>query len=59
MTRKQLEHAIRADRDFVRVLLTEGMIHVKTLTERIQLLRIDEQMRERLLKWVQNTSEEL
>ena len=47
------------DRDFVRVLLTEGMIHVKTLIERIQLLRIDEQMREHLLKWVQNTSEEL
>ncbi len=47
------------DRDFVRVLLTEGMIHAKTLIERIQLLRIDEQMRERLLKWVQNTSEEL
>ena len=47
------------DRDYVRVLLTEGMIVVKTLIERIQLLKIDEQLRERLLQWVQNTSEEL
>ena len=47
------------DRDFVRVLLTEGMIVVKTLIERIQLLKIDQQLRERLLQWVQNTSEEL
>ena len=47
------------NRDYVRVLLTEGMIVVKTLIERIQLLKIDEQLRERLLQWVQNTSEEL
>lgn len=47
------------DRDFVRVLLTEGMIVTKTLIERIHLLKIDEQLRESLLQWVHNTSEEL
>ncbi len=47
------------DRDFVRVLLTEGMIVAKILIERIHLLNIDEQLRERLLQWVQYTSEEL
>ena len=47
------------DRDYVRVLLTEGMIVVKTLIERIQLLKIDVQLRARLLQWVQKTSEEL
>lgn len=47
------------DRNFVRVLLTEGMIVAKTLIERINLQKIDEQLRERLLQWIQNTSEEL
>jgi hypothetical protein len=47
------------DRDFVRALLTEGMIVVKILIERIHLLNIDEQLQERLLQWVQYTSEEL
>jgi hypothetical protein len=47
------------DRDFVRVLLTEGMIVAKTLIERIHLLKIDEQLRERLVQWIQNTAEEL
>lgn len=47
------------DRDFVRVLLAEGMIDARILTERIRLLRVDEQHRERLLQWVQKTAEEL
>jgi hypothetical protein len=47
------------DRDFVRVLLTEAMIVAKTLIKRIQLLKIDEQLRERLVIWIQNTTEEL
>jgi hypothetical protein len=47
------------DRDFVRALLTEGMIVAKILIERIHLLNIDEQLQERLLQWVQYTSEEL
>jgi hypothetical protein len=47
------------DRDFVRVLLTEAMIVAKTLIERIHLLKINEQLRERLVLWIQNTAEEL
>ena len=47
------------DRDFVRVLLTEGMINAQNLLERICLLMIDEPLHERLVQWVQNTAEEL
>ncbi len=47
------------DRDFVRVLLIENMIVVETLLERIHMLQIDEQLRERILKWVHKTTEEL
>jgi hypothetical protein len=47
------------DRDFVRTLLIEGMIVAKILIERISLLKIDEELRERLLQWIQNTIEEL
>ena len=47
------------DRDFVRVLLIEKMIVVETLIERIPMLQIDEQLRERILKWVYKTTEEL
>ena len=47
------------DRDFVRTLLIEGMIVAKTLIERINILNIDEELRKRLLQWIQNTTEEL
>jgi hypothetical protein len=47
------------DRNFVRTLLIEGMIVAKILIERISLLKIDEELRERLLQWIQNTIEEL
>jgi hypothetical protein len=47
------------DRDFVRVLLTEGMIKAQILLERICSLVIDEPLREHLVQWVQNTAEEL
>jgi len=47
------------DRDFVRVLLTEEMIVVKTLLERIKLLKTDDQLRKRLVQWIQKTAEEL
>jgi len=47
------------DRDFVRTLLIEGMIAAKTLIERINLLKIEEQLIVRLLQWVEYTSEEL
>jgi hypothetical protein len=47
------------DRDFVRTLLIREMIFAKILIERINLLKIDEGLRERLLQWIQNTIEEL
>jgi len=47
------------DRNFVRTLLIEGMIAAKTLIERINMLKIDEELRERLLQWIQYTTEEL
>jgi hypothetical protein len=47
------------DRDFVRVLLTGGMINAQILLERICSLVIDEPLRERLVQWVQITAEEL
>ncbi|MGD2187911.1 MAG: hypothetical protein PVI71_17400, partial [Desulfobacterales bacterium] len=47
------------DRDFVRILLINGMIAAKILIERINLLNIDEELRDRLLQWVHYTIEEL
>ena len=47
------------DRDFVRTLLIERMIAPETLIERINLLNIDEKLRDRLLQWIQYTIEEL
>ncbi len=47
------------DRDFVRILLTKAMIDPQTLVDRIQLLKIGKELRERLLQWIQKTSEEL
>jgi hypothetical protein len=47
------------DRDFVRVLLTEGMINAQIILERICSLMIDDPLRERLVQWAQNTAEEL
>ncbi len=47
------------DRDFVRILLIKEMITAKTLVERIGSLRIDEQIRDHLVQWVNLTSDEL
>lgn len=47
------------DREFVRLLLIEKMIHAKILTERIPSLNVKEQLREHLLQWVKITAEEL
>jgi hypothetical protein len=47
------------DRDFVRTLLIEEMIAPETLIERINLLNIDEEFRDRFFQWIQNTIEEL
>ena len=47
------------DREFVRVLLRETYIDSVTLKTRIQKLPLDQEHGERLLKWVQLTSEDL
>lgn len=47
------------DRDFVRVLLSEGLIAAETLNERIRMSPIEEDRKEQLLRWVRITSEEL
>jgi len=47
------------DREFVRLLLIERMIKVKTLTDRIGLLTVEEKLRGRLLQWLKITAKEL
>lgn len=47
------------DKEFVRQLLIEKMIDDKVLAERIGLLKIGGQLRERLMRWVSITAEEL
>jgi hypothetical protein len=47
------------DKEFVRLLLIERMIDHKVLAERINSLNIEEQLSERLLRWVNITAEEL
>ena len=47
------------DKEFVRQLLIEKMIDDKVLTERIGFLKIEGQLRERLIRWVNVTAEEL
>ena len=47
------------DRDFVRILLIEGMVNPDILTERIHILRVAEPLRDRLVQWVKFTAEEL
>jgi len=47
------------DRDFVRVLLTEGMIRPKTLVSRVRHLPVSTAMKERLAEWVRRTEREL
>ena len=47
------------DKNFVRLLLIDKMIDVKILTERIKSLNVKEELRERLLQWVQISTLEL
>jgi hypothetical protein len=47
------------DKEFVRLLLIEKMIDEKILAERIGTLNIEGQLRERLIRWVNITAEEL
>ena len=47
------------DRDFVRILLAEGLVDDQVLLERVGTLSIDVRHRSRLEKWVAVTAEEL
>lgn len=47
------------DREFVRVLLAEHMIDSEVLVARIEALQVEGDARDRLLRWVQLTTEEL
>ena len=47
------------DRNFVRILLIEGMVSPDTLMERVRILGIDGPLRDRLVQWVKSTAEEL
>jgi len=47
------------DRDFVRILLAEGLVRANLLIRRIQLIPRSEQERERLVLWVKKTDQEL
>jgi hypothetical protein len=47
------------DKEFVRQLLIEKMIDDKVLAERIGSLKIEGQMRERLMRWINVTADEL
>jgi hypothetical protein len=47
------------DRDFVRVLLTEGLIHAGVLLERIALMDVDDALRERMQRWIRAIRAEL
>jgi hypothetical protein len=49
----------KKDREFVRLLLIEKMIDGKILDNRIGALSIEEQLRERLCRWLNITLEEL
>jgi hypothetical protein len=44
------------DRDFVRVLLAEGLLAPATLQERVAMLPIDEARRTQLVAWVRHTA---
>lgn len=47
------------DRDFVRVLLLEGLINADELLERISWMEIDPGLRDRMQRWVRAIREEL
>jgi hypothetical protein len=47
------------DREFVRVLLRENYIDAEVLNQRIRTLDIEEQLRGRILKWIELTAREL
>lgn len=47
------------DRDFVRVLLTEGLIRAEVLLERITWMEIEPALRDRMERWVRAIAAEL
>lgn len=47
------------DREFVRVLLRENYIDAEVLNQRIRTLDIEEELRGRILKWIELTAREL
>jgi len=47
------------DREFVRILLREHYVDSAELQQRIRALTVDEELRRRMLKWVQITALEL
>jgi hypothetical protein len=47
------------DRDFVRVLLVEGLIDAGVLLERIALMHVTDDRRERMERWVKAVRQEL
>lgn len=47
------------DRDFVRVLLVEGLVDAAELIRRVEALDVEPELRQRLLRWVEATAGEL
>ena len=47
------------DRDFVRVLLAEGMVKPRVLAERVRRLPVPQDERERLVTWIRRTAGEI
>jgi hypothetical protein len=47
------------DRDFVRVLLVEGLIDADVLLERVEAMELDPELRDRILRWTNAIAAEL
>jgi hypothetical protein len=47
------------DRDFVRVLLVEGLIDADVLLERVELMDLVPELRERMVLWIRALAAEL
>lgn len=47
------------DRDFVRVLLVEGLIDADVLLERIETMELEPELRDRMVRWTGAIAAEL
>ncbi|RLA06137.1 MAG: hypothetical protein DRQ59_15340 [Gammaproteobacteria bacterium] len=47
------------DRDFIRVLLIEGMIDVEILLYRVDLLPVTDEIKEQSINWIKRTAKDL